>query len=253
MDIQRPGTPSKEELEAIAQEVNRAAEHYYHTPLQLGIDNRTKRFVMERCLPLVRGPRILELGYIDGEWTRELLAPDRFIEIVEGAQRHVDHARQEFASASNVVVHHCLFQEFDTQQKFDTVIAGDMLRYLDDPLDFLRRSREWLVEGGRFIATVPNGRSLHRRVGSYMGMEPQPMAPNQRDKEVGNRRSYDRYEFRQILVEAGFKVLEVRGCFLKPLSSLQMEHWDDQLLKAFLEIGNELEDYCWFLYGICTR
>jgi hypothetical protein len=32
-----------------------------------------------------------------------------------------------------------------------------------------------------------------------------------------------------------------------------MEGWDDALLRAFLMIGDELEDYCWFLYAICAK
>lgn len=254
MSLPADSTPhSPPDPEQLRQEVERAAEFYYHSPQQLGIDNRTKRLVLERCLPYVVGPRILELGYVDGEWTRALRAPDRQIEVVEGARRHVEHARQAFAQAPDVRIHHCLFQEFLCQEPFHTIVAGDMLRYLDDPLSFLRQCRDWLHPGGRLIATVPNGRSLHRRIGSYLGLEGQPMASNQRDREVGNRRSYDRFEFRHLLQQSGYTIREVRGCFLKPLSSSQMENWDDDLLRAFLEVGNELEDYCWFLYGICDR
>ena len=49
-------------LDEIRQEVDRAAGHYYHSDLQKGIDNRTKQFVIKRCLPEVRGAHLLELG-----------------------------------------------------------------------------------------------------------------------------------------------------------------------------------------------
>jgi hypothetical protein len=84
-------------------------------------------------------------------------------------------------------------------------------------------------------------------------MQAHPAAANSRDKEVGNLRSYDRYELRQELQSAGLRILELRGCFLKPVSSAQMTDWSDELLGAFLEIGDELEDYAWFLYAICER
>jgi SAM-dependent methyltransferase len=231
-------------------EVERAAQHYYHTPLQRGIDARTKGFIIERCLPYVRGPRILDLGYVDGNWTDALLARGYEVDVVEGAQRHVDYARERHAGDSRVRVFHALFQQFEADSTYDTIVAGDMLRYLPDPPAFLSRARTWLNRGGRLVVTVPNRRSLHRRVGAVLGLEASLDEPNPRDREVGNRRSYDRYELRHLLQASGYDVICVRGSFLKPLSSAQMEGWDDKLLRAFLEIGDELEDYCWFLWAV---
>lgn len=231
-------------------EVERAAGHYYHTPLQLGIDNRTKAFVIEKCRPYLRGPRVLEFGYVDGLWTDVLVSLGLEVEVVEGARRHVMHARERYAGNPSVTVHHGLFEEFRPQGRFDTVVCGDMLRYLEHPVEFLARCAGWLNPGGRLIATVPNSRSLHRRVGAFMQMESRPTEANQRDLEVGNRRSYDRYELRHELQSAGLRVIEVRGCFLKPLSSAQMADWSDDMLRAFLHVGEELEDYSWFLYAV---
>lgn len=234
-------------------EVERAAQHYYHTPLQTGIDNRTKRYVLERCAPYIRGPRVLELGYVDGLWTDEMLAHGHKVDLVEGAERHVEHAARRYRDNPDVRVFHKLFQEFEPDTTYDTVIAGDMLRYLPDPAAFLVRVGDWLNPDGCLIATIPNSRSLHRRIGALMNLEPTPTNANQRDLEVGNRCSYDRYEFRHLLIQSGFEVKVLRGCFLKPLSSGQMQDWNDDLLRAFLDIGDELEDYCWFIYAVCHK
>jgi trans-aconitate methyltransferase len=238
-------------IEAARSEVERASQHYYHTPLQLGIDNRTKQFVVERCAPFIRGPAVLELGYVDGLWTDEILRQGCEVDIVEGAARHVEHASKRYAGNSHVSVFHQLFQEFEPEKSYDTIVAGDMLRYLNDPVAFLVQTKTWLKDNGCLIATIPNNRSMHRRIGSLMDMEPTPSDANQRDLEVGNRRSYDRYDFRHLLIQGGFEVQVLRGCFLKPLSSAQMQDWDHRLLRAFLELGDELEDYCWFIYAVC--
>jgi len=235
-------------------EVERASQHYYHTPLQMGIDNRTKQFVLERCAPYIHGPRVLELGYVDGLWTDEMLARGGCkVDIVEGAARHAEHARERYIQNADVRVFHRLFQEFEPDTLYDTVIAGDMLRYLPDPAEFLMSIKGWLKDDGCLIATIPNSRSLHRRIGALMNMEATPTGANSRDMEVGNLRSYDRYEFRHLLLQGGFAVKVLRGCFLKPLSSAQMQDWNDDLLRAFLEIGDELEDYCWFIYAVCHK
>jgi trans-aconitate methyltransferase len=249
--VQTHRNPRNETLANVRAEVERASESYYHTPLQQGIDNRTRAFVIERCLPTVRGPHVLELGYIDGLWTDALVGAGHEVDVVEGATRHVAHARERFDGEARVRIFHALFQEFERDRAYNTIVAGDMLRYLEDPVGFLRRAGGWLQPGGVLIVTVPNNRSLHRRIGALMGLESSPTAPNLRDVEVGNRRSYDRYELRSVLVESGFDVRELRGCFLKPLSSEQMQNWDDDLLRAFFEIGEELQDYCWFIYAVC--
>ena len=235
------------------EEVERASQHYYYTDQQLGIDYRLKGFVIQRCEPFIRGPKVLDLGYVDGSWTDVLLAKGCEIDIVEGATRHVEHARDRYSGDHRVRIYHSLFQEYQQTTRYDTIIAGDMIRYLPDPIAFLKLVFTWLKDDGNLIITVPNSRSMHRRIGALMNLEPLPTELNQRDREVGNQRCYDRYELRHLLLESGFKIDDLRGCFLKPLSSSQMENWSDQLLHAFLDIGDELEDYCWFLYAICHK
>jgi trans-aconitate methyltransferase len=233
--------------------VERASTHYYYTPLQQGIDARTKRFVIERCESFIRGPRILNLGYVDGHWTDAALARGGQVDIVEGAARHVEHGRLRYGARPDVRIFHALFQEFSPDTRYDTVIAGDMLRYVPDDVGFLRRVGEWLIPSGHLIVTVPNRHSLHRRIGALIGIEKSTDEPNVRDMEMGNQRSYDRDGLRDVVQRAGFTVTELRGCFLKPLSSAQMQDWPDPLLRAFCDIGDELQDYCWFLYALATR
>ncbi len=234
-------------------EVERASTHYYYSPLQQGIDARTKHFVVERCASFIRGPHVLDLGYVDGSWTDVALARGWRVDIVEGASRHVEHGRRRYGARPDVRLFHALFQEFTPDTRYDTVIAGDVLRYIPDDVGFLRQIGEWLVSSGQLIVTVPNRRSLHRRIGALVGMERTIDEPNSRDREVGNLRSYDRYLLRDVVQSAGFSIAELRGCFLKPLSSAQMQDWPDDLLRAFRDVGDELEDYCWFLYALATR
>jgi trans-aconitate methyltransferase len=226
---------------------------YYYSAQQTGIDRRTKELVIARCLPFVRGPRILDLGFVDGCWTDRILERGWRVDIVEGADRHVAEARALYGKIDRVRIFHSLFQDFAPDAAYDTVIAGDVLRYIPDPVGFLKQAASWLAGDGSLVVTVPNGLSLHRRIGTLMGLEDHPMSANQRDVEVGNLRSYDRYGLRAEIAQAGLSIVELRGCFLKVLSSAQMADWDDKLLGAFLEIGDELEDYAWFLYAICKR
>jgi trans-aconitate methyltransferase len=244
--VRRPSS-----FDAVRAHVEKTSRVYYHSEQQRGIDNRMKRFILERCIRHIKGPAVLELGYVDGLWTDALLAKGFQVDVVEGAARHVQHARKRYGRSAAVRVFHALFQEFRPDRRYDTIVAGDMIRYLPEPDSFLRRVRTWLAADARLVVTVPNGRSMHRRIGTLMGFEAAPQELNRQDRAVGNLRTYDQYEFRQLLVDSGYDIDELRGCFLKPLSSAQMESWSDELLRAFLLLGDELEEYCWFFYAVC--
>jgi trans-aconitate methyltransferase len=224
---------------------------YYYSDQQQGIDRRTKELVIGRCGPFLRGPAVLDLGFVDGCWTDKVLAQGWSSDIVEGNPRHIQVAQDRYGGQAGVTIHHAQFEAFQPQRRYDTIIAGDILRYIADPVPFLHRLGGWLEPQGRLVVTVPNSRSLHRRVGALMGQIPHPEAANARDIQVGNLRGYDRYQLRHELLAAGLGIVELRGCFLKPLSSLQISDWSDEMLSAFLDIGDELEDYAWFLYAVC--
>lgn len=239
------------DLEQVRQAIERSSQYYYHTDIQQGIDNRLRKLLIERCQMHIKGTSILNLGYIDGTWTDSILSTTIQLDIVEGAQKHIQHAQEKYQSYPNVRMYHQLFQEFQPDCQYDTIIAGDILRFIPDDQAFLQELKKWLTPDGTLIVTVPNSRSLHRRIGAWMKLESSPSAPNQHDKILGNYRSYDRYELRELLLKSDYNIQHLHGCLLKPLSSEQMKDWNDSLLQALLHVGDELEDYCWFLYAIC--
>jgi hypothetical protein len=241
---------SADKLADIRDRVERSSGYYYNTPQQQGIDRKMKQLVVDRCIAHIKGPRVLDLGFVDSMWPDTILALDHEVDIVEGASRHYEKARSVYANDARVRIFHSLFEEFSPDRTYDTIIAGDMLRYLKEPRDFLIRAHNWLSADGQLIATVPNNRSLHKRVGVLLGLEVAPSAPTEQDLKLGNQHNFDRYSLRALLIEAGYTVLELHGCVLKPLSSKQMEGWSDELLRAFLLVGDEIEDYAWFLYAV---
>lgn len=226
---------------------------YYFSEQQLGIDNRTKRLVMNQIMPCIKGPKVLELGFVDGMITDLLLSHGVDVIILEGAAKHIEYARKKYHGHHRVSIIHGNFEEFVTADKYDTILAGDMLQYLEDPIVFFSKAKEWLADAGLLIVTTPNRRSFHRRIGAYMGVLNNPEEVGAHDKATGNKKMYDAYELKYVLEKSGLKVDSVRGCFLKPLSSEQLKNWDDKLMEAFLKIGEELGDYCWFLTALATK
>jgi 2-polyprenyl-3-methyl-5-hydroxy-6-metoxy-1,4-benzoquinol methylase len=237
---------------SIAQKVEINSNSYYFSEQQLGIDNRTKRLVMEQVLPYVKGQKVMELGFVDGMFTDMLIESKLDITIVEGASRHVEYAALKYKDCEQVKIVHDYFETFDCSDKYDTIIAGDMIQYLDKPIDFFSKARKWLANDGILLATTPNSRSFHRRIGAYLGVTKNPESVNTHERATGNIIMYDTYQLRNVLEQSGLRVNFVRGCFLKPLSSKQIIDWDDSLLRAFLAMGDELGDYGWFLIAHCS-
>ena len=226
---------------------------YYYSAQQKGIDRRIKDRLVERCLPFISGPHVLDLGFVDDVWVHCLLPNGYKVDIVEGASRHVQVAQKFYGSNQSVRVIHSLFQDFSPDGVYDSVVAGDMIRYVEEPVAFLKKVKSWLKPNGKLVVTVPNCRSLHRRIGTLMGQEAHPNDLSDQDIQVGNLRCYDRYDLRALILESGYRIHHLHGFFLKPLSSSQMMEWSDDLLDAFCQLGDELEDYAWFLYALCEQ
>lgn len=231
--------------------VEKYSEYYYYSEQQSGIDNKTKQYLFDKILPHVKGDSVLEFGYVDGIFTDMLLDTQHTVTLVEGATVHIKHAVAKYGKNPKIFIEQALFEEYSTDQIFDTVIAGDMIQFLANPVDFLRRCRHFLRKGGQLIVTTPNCRSLHRRVGAYL-YNTDPCAISEHEKKTGTIKLYDEYSLRHLLEKSGFTINVLKGCFLKPLSSKQIENWDQALLDAFAAIGNETTDIAWFLYAVSS-
>ena len=100
-------------------ELNTAAEHYYFSAQQMGIDNRCRDRLIERCLPFVRRGRILELGFMDGQWTDRFLALGCNVTIVEGAVRNIEYGQKKYWERSDVTFVHSTFEAFEAVGEFN--------------------------------------------------------------------------------------------------------------------------------------
>ncbi len=67
-------------------------------------------------------------------------------------------------------------------------VCSEVLEHVDDPVEFLQRSRKYLAPDARLIVTVPAG----------------PMSSF--DRHIGHRQHFDREKVRSILQEAGYSV-----------------------------------------------
>ncbi|CAA7618716.1 hypothetical protein MTBLM5_280004 [Magnetospirillum sp. LM-5] len=226
---------------------------YYYSPDQ-EFDDKLKVWVIEEALRHLRPGRVLDLGYINDIWTRALLADSRVssVDIVEAAVSHVDRANQDLARTERVRVFHTLFEDFQPDTLYDTILMSGVVKHVPDDDALVRKAMTWLAPGGVVIASTPNCRAFHRRLGTYMGLELAPDRHNNRDQNVFNVHIYDRFSWRALFVRNGYHVREITGVGMKVLGTEQLrylgERYDiDRILEGLRWMATEMPDYAWYL------
>jgi hypothetical protein len=236
------------DLEAERELVNRIGPEYF-TQKAMTIDRKQILMMVRRGLPHCRGPKVLEMSYNDRGWTDALLDKGFDLTVIEGARYNVEYARAKYGDRLNIV--HTLFEEFEPDTRFNTIVMSCIIEHVIDPALVLRRAASWLTDDGVIVLVVPNKLSLHRRVGLRCGMLQSMEELSEQDLAVGHRRLYTVASLTEEIAGAGLFTRDIEGIFLKPLSSSQMMDWPDTLLNAYDDMALELRDYAAHLFAAC--
>lgn len=174
--------------------------------------------IMALCPP---ESHLLELGIGRGVTTAAFA--DHFARhlVVDGSPVVIGRFREQFPLCPAEVVE-SYFERFDTDERFDVIVMGFVLEHVREPIELLAHVRRWLQPGGRLFVTVPNGESLHRRIGHAAGLLPDMMALGKGDLQLGHHRVYSVATLNGELGSAGWVVTRREGIFLKPLMTDQL-------------------------------
>jgi|688.fasta_scaffold142409_4 2-polyprenyl-3-methyl-5-hydroxy-6-metoxy-1,4-benzoquinol methylase len=200
--------------------------------------------------------RILDLGYGDGHSFNNLKkdaeAKDWQITLVEGASSLVTIA--QLNASERIKVEHAFFEDFTSPESFDVIIASHVLEHVEDPVALLKHLGKLLSKNGIIIGIVPNRESIHRRLAVILGIQPHLDSLSDRDHLVGHRRVYSLETLSSDFQMSGWKVLEVRGFFLKPFANSQLLHLDLKVIDSLLKISDDLPvEMCANIAFVCQR
>jgi len=185
------------------------------------------------------GSRVLEMGYGEGNVTRQLLAAGMKVDIIEWAELLVNSAREIFGDSINV--HHGLFDDFHPERPYDVILATNILEHVADPNDTLACIGNWCGPDTRVVVTVPNAGSVHRRLAVLMGIQPTLETLSPRDHLVGHMRVYDFDRLHEEVSNAGFEIVEQKGFLLKVLPNSMMKGMSPELIQALYAISDQLD------------
>lgn len=215
---------------------------------QLDFDKCLIGFRYQTLKPHLQGPDGLELGPAEGEMTQFLVHDFKTLTVVEGSSDLL----AQISERPNLKKVHSLFEEFQTEKRFNTIIMEHILEHVNKPVELLLKVKDWLAPDGNILVGVPNGNSIHRLVAVKMGLLKQPCELNSRDHALGHRRVYTQDALKADILEAGLKLVKIGGVFFKPLSNKQIqEHWSEEMIQGFYELGKDFPENAAELYAVC--
>lgn len=216
----------------------------------LNFDYQLADFNFLSLKPFFKGGKALELGPALGYMTKSLVKEFESIDLVEASKTLLD----QIPDYPNVRKFCSYFEEYLTSEKYDTIIMSHVLEHIENPVLVLRKIHELLKPDGVFLLSVPNAKSIHRMVAVEMGMLKSVYELNSRDHELGHYRVYDLETLKSHVGDAGFKVSDEGGIFLKPVSNGQIEqHWTPEMIEGFYKTGKHFPANCAEIFVVCTK
>jgi 2-polyprenyl-3-methyl-5-hydroxy-6-metoxy-1,4-benzoquinol methylase len=213
-----------------------------------GCNRRTIEYSFKIFTRHIHGETILELGPAEGVMTDMLASLGKRLTLVEGSSKFCDDLRHRHPKAKVV---HSLFEDFQTEDRFDNIVLGHVLEHVADPIEILKLAKTWLSAEGRILAAVPNARSIHRQAAVLMGLLPFEEAMNEADHHHGHRRVFTPETFRSAFLQAGLEIEIFGGYWLKPVSNRQIEEtWTPEMLTAFMQLGERYPDISGEIYVV---
>ena len=153
----------------------------------------------------------MELGSADGEMTQYLIDDFQQLTSVDGSKELLE----MMPSYDNHEKVHSFFEDYQPEKKYNTVVMEHILEHVDDPVDIMKRAKQWLEDDGVMLLGVPNALSIHRLAAVKMGLLATPHELNERDHQLGHQRVYSMATFIADIEDSGLQIIEKGGVFFK--------------------------------------
>jgi len=107
---------------------------------------------------------ILDVGCGDGKIGGELVNMGHHVDGVDVSEKGINSAREKGINAQLSQI-----EEFETDKKYDLIIMTDILEHLFEPLEILKKTKNWLKDDGKIVMNFPNHLDLRNRFRMFFG------------------------------------------------------------------------------------
>ncbi|NQY54070.1 MAG: class I SAM-dependent methyltransferase [Campylobacteraceae bacterium] len=192
----------------------------------------------------------LEIGCGNGYSTERLHKLFNEFEVVEPSKKNINLLKKRI---NTIKCHENLLETFENKKKYENIFFLNVIEHVEDPIESLKSLTKMIKHDGLIFISAPNCMSLNRRAGYKMGLLDNYEAFAPKDYEVGHRRLYTVDMMRDHCEQAGLKILNIKGVYLKALSETQMFSLGDDAIKAFMSLGEDVPQYCAGLLAVATK
>jgi SAM-dependent methyltransferase len=220
------------------EDLNRYAGGYVRPNEARTVDQKIIAMLVERIVPQLQGPDVLEMGYGHGVWSPSVIKRFGKSHVVDASLELIESAKGIYKD--KLTTYHSYFEEFEAPKTFNSVICTYVMEHVIDPVAVLGRARQWLRPDGLLFIAVPNAGSLHRRLGVAMGLQKNVHQLGDADISIGHRRVYDGPMLQADLKAAGFVIVRELSMMVKPLPNSVLTHLSDAQLKGLFDLGDEV-------------
>ncbi len=160
-------------------------------------------------LKLVEGKKVLDVGCGSGLLSKTLLTKGYNVTVIDNDSKAIEIAKKKGINGFVADIN-----TWQTQEKFDCVILGDVLEHIEDDKLAMRKIREMLEPNGCIVVNVPAYQSLFSK----------------HDAALGHKRRYSNIELESKLQDSGFRIEKLR-------------HWNLLALPITVSIKISKKDY----------
>lgn len=197
---------------------------------------------------------VMEIGLGDGIFTEMLAKKFKKVFAIDGSYTILAGLKKKFEEYENIIYIQSLIENLDFEERIDNIVMSHILEHLDYPVEALINLRKICHKDTVLYLSVPNAMSLHRQVAVKMGLLEKPNSLNENDLRLGHKRVYYPDEFKEDVQKAGFQIIKFGGSMIKPLTNKQIEEtWNEQMIKGFIELGNDYPELCGDIYIIARK
>lgn len=243
--------------ERVAQYERRYLKDYGFEAVMVSARQRLILEILNRVRPRV----VLEVGCgIDmlGERAHQAgLTAEQWI-VVEPSERFFNAARAlKMGTTRTDAVHGFLEDSTDAIRSRcirppDFIVCSGLLNEIERPEVVLAAAKGLLDPAGILHVNVPNALSLHRRLAKAMGIIRREDQLTARNLFLAQNRVFDFDSLVNLAQQAGFRVVEKGGYFIKPFTHAQMQSLgsllSEDVLDGLWQLGREMPELASEIY-----
>lgn len=207
---------------------------------------------------LGKDKKVLEMGCYHGEFTKKLLPYVDSITVIEGSEELVKIAESN-VNSNKVNFIHSMFEQFETNEKFDVIFLVHTLEHLDNRTLVLNKIYDLLNDNGELIVIVPNANATSRQIAVEMGLIDFNTAVTPGEEKHGHRVTYNLDTLSHEITQSKLTVRSKGGIMYKPLANFQIDKAlsegiiDLDFLNGCYKLGKKYPDQCASIYATCTK